>query len=145
VVASSGMVIHNSTIAKFTLPGGKVFSYARGICKEVAREAKFLAPVRTGRLRNSIDSKLGYANQHECEFRVYAGTGHALFVSFGTNGHTVAHGAPPMHLYGSFPGGWLNTQYARFQGAPVRHVDGQIANPYLQTALRAVLVQHGLI
>lgn len=146
MVASSRMFVHESVIARYTLPGGDVWRYVRGISVEVERAAKALAPVRTGRLRDSIHMDPKGSNQHGSNFRVSAGAGHAGFVVRGTAGKLMP-GKRRMVLYGDNPMGWINAKrnYAGYVGMHVKQVDGQLPNPFLQTALRAVLVRHGLI
>jgi hypothetical protein len=139
------MFVHDLVVDRYTLIGGEIWSYTRGLAVEMERAAKALAPVRTGRLRSSISASHTGSNQHGSNFRVNAGAGHAGFVVRGTSGKTVPEDHPGMRLYGSFPGGWLNTPYAPYQGARVRSVRGQWPNPFMQKAMRAVLIRHGLI
>lgn len=133
--------VHDLAIDRYTLPGGEVFSYTRSLAVEMEREAKALAPVRTGALRSSLHAELNGSNRNGTNFRITAGADHALYVVYGTRGKT--HHS--MRLYGENPGGWLNTQYAGYVGHLTWSVRGQLPNPFLQEALHAVLIQHGLI
>lgn len=143
-VTSSRFVVHDRVIDKYTLPGGKVWSYARSISTEVAREARFTAPVRTGRLRESIKSDARGSNRNGTNWRVSASTPYVLYVVHTTAGKTMP-GKKRMVLYGENPMGWINTQYGRYQGQLAKHVQGYLGNDFLQDSLHAVLVRHGLI
>lgn len=145
MATTSRISIDKSKIAAYTLPGGDVFMYTRALAVEMERGAKALVPVRTGALRRSIGTALSGTNGSHVNFRVSAGAGHALFVIHGTRPQIRSRTGKAMRLYGQNPIGWLNTRYAGYQGVLVKHVDGQLPNPFLQEAMHTVLVEHGLI
>ena len=152
-MAESRMFVHDAVIARYTLPGGKVFSYTREITREIEREARATAPVRTGRLRDSIGSSLEGTNQYGVNFKVSAGAGHAQYVVRVTAGKGPTgrwgpygrHGGRLYTLYAEHPGGWLNTRYAPYQYAQVHGFAGYGKNPFMEVALHTVLLAHGLI
>jgi hypothetical protein len=144
VATVSRFVVHDRKIDKFTLPSGKVWRYSRSISTEVAREAKATAPVRTGRLRESIKSDTRGSNRSGTNWRVSAKTPYVKYVVNFTAGKTMP-GRKRMRLYGDNPMGWINTRYGYTAGRLVKHVDGYMGNPFLQDSLHVVLLRHGLI
>lgn len=155
-MASTRMFIHENVIARYTLPGGDIYDYAKDIAREVSAVAKVLAPVRTGDLQRSIKATSAGSNQVGCNFRVGADTPYVKYVVRFTAGKGAlkplyggsrrGSGIGSWSLYAQRPGSWgVKGQYARYQYARVLGFDGYEARTFLQDGLHIVLRMHRLI
>jgi len=156
VATYSRMTVHRGVIARYTLPGGKVYNYNRAISIEIERLAKATCPVRTGQLRASIAAGVVWANQHQTRFEVGASTPYAKYVTKQTFGKGMVKplfggsrrgtGSGKLYtLYGQRPGSWgVKSQYAGYQSAQVFGFDGYAANDFLPDAMHEVFAAHNL-
>lgn len=110
---------------------------ARKIGREIVREAKALAPVKTGRLRASIHmNDPRPVGRWRVEARVTAGAPYSKFVHEGTAAHVIrARNAQVLAFRWDKMGG--RTVFFK----SVQH-PGTKANPFLATAARRVAARH---
>lgn len=124
-------------------PGGSIFSWAKGLEREMVVAGKFYCPVRTHHLQESIK-----AQTSRNQFGVYiymradarsprGGASYAKYVHEGTYGPiTAKNPRNPMvwEGWGRWAGPWKKWV-----------VQGQGATPFLRAGMRDVLRRHHLV
>ena len=127
--------IHDSTILRFTLPGGSVFDFVHGVVKDAAHFARGQAPMRTGELMRSIEARRPTANRpYAVEGRVYAHAHYARYVHEGTTGPIMAKSGGQLRL----------APWGRWPAVYTDSVSGQAPNPFLARGLGMSMAKHGL-
>ncbi|MFD4957390.1 HK97 gp10 family phage protein [Microbacterium sp. NPDC058389] len=129
--------VYDARIAAAFMPGGMVYGQMRSTSRLNRAVAKAKAPVRTGAMRDSIDSDVQASGAFRTTYRVGVGTDHARFVLGGTTG--------PIRPRGEYlrvrpaPNSWY--------GVPVfrRSVRGQAANNFLGESLVSTFALRGLL
>jgi hypothetical protein len=122
------IIIYDSVIASWSLPGGMTWRWARQRAVRIERLAKANVRSRTGELMRSISVEAEGARPNQVIMNVYAGAAHGLWVHEGTTGPITAGGRwMRLPAWGPHP-----TTY-------VKSVRGQRANPFLVDALRVVM------
>lgn len=130
------IVIHESVITSFTLPGGSVFKFVHELSRDTASEARLRAPRRTGELAASIEGRRPVTTKiGGCAARVYAHAHYAMWVHEGTGPVIV----PTHHNYMRLP------PWGRWPLIFAQIVRGQDPQPFLADAMRSTLRRHGLL
>jgi hypothetical protein len=122
------LIIYDTVIKSWSLPGGMTWRWARQRAVRIERLAKGNVHSRSGELAASISVDPEGARPNQVIMNVRAGAEHGLWVHEGTRGPITA-GGKWMHLpaWGPHP-----ATYAK-------SVRGQRANPFLSDALEVVM------
>lgn len=138
--------VDRAAIARLVQPSGMVDRWLRDIALEIMLDAKAAAPMRSGRLRDSIGSDRRGSTATRVTFRVYASVPYAAYVERGTTGPITANLARSPG--GQFTGGrgWLPV--GKSQGhisTYAKSVRGQAAQRFLQRSMEEVLSYHRIL
>ncbi|MCP2636766.1 HK97 gp10 family phage protein [Microbacterium sp. HD4P20] len=138
--------VYDSRIAAAFQPGGMVFGEMRSMSRQNRTIAKANAPVRTGRVRDSIESDVQPSGVFSTTYRVGVGEDYAPFVLGGTSGPITAKRGPRLMMrpapYSHLP---VNPSPGSGGRWPFKSVRGQAANDFLTESLRATFALRGLV
>lgn len=147
---SARIIFNDAAVAGLTgLPSGEVYRWVITAGRAIARDARFNAPKRTGKLSRSISARITRANSTSTRVRITAATEYADYVHNGTGGRaeTIWGDGPNgmMKLYSrpDNPGGAAAAGRIGWYHAWIDVVHGQDANPFLWHALNEWSLEHG--
>jgi hypothetical protein len=131
------VVIYDSVVTAMSQPGGMVWKWANQKSQRTRTTARRLCPVRTGRLRSTVDSFYEGSTRDQVKVGVSAGgpdAPYAKFVIFGTALHDPDRrienrGSVIAHL----------PQHPNHAGTVRNWVTGQDPNDFLTDALEEVM------
>lgn len=124
-MTSAEVVIYDSVITAWSLPGGMVWRWGFQKARRTATLAKANVNSRSGHLAASISAYYEGSDRDSATMGVSADTPYAVYVHEGTQGPIE----PTQHKYLKLqPGGNYALQ-----------VDGQTGNPFLMDALETVI------
>lgn len=123
------IIIYDSVIDSWSLPGGMVWRWARQRAVRIERLAKLNVKSRTGELARSISVSYETAPPKQVTMNVVAGAAHGLWVHEGTRSPIV-----------SLSGGYMVLPpWGPYPMLKKTSVSGQRANPFLADALHEVM------
>lgn len=124
------VVIYDSAITAFVLPGGMVYRYTRRRAEAIEVIAKANAPKRTGDLADSIEASWEDSRRDRVRWAVTAHSEHAVFVHEGTRAVITPNDADLLYVH---------PPWQEWSSRRVRSVSGQPSQPFLADALREVM------
>jgi hypothetical protein len=143
------IIFSDRAVAGLTgLPSGQVYQYMIKSGRAIARDARFNAPKRTGKLSRSISARITRANATSTRVRITAASEYAEFVHEGTGGrgaviHGRGFGAMRLYTRPENSAGASAAGYIMWYGAILWEVTGQEANPFLARALGEWALENG--
>jgi len=136
--AGARVVFSDSAVASITgLPSGEVYQYVQKGGRTIARNARLMAPTRTGRLKRSISSRVTRANATSTRVRVICSVPYAAAVHDGTGGPGKVYRQPGGYLLYTKPynpGGAIASGHAFWINRRIDAFHGQEASPFLLKA-----------
>lgn len=131
--------VYEATIARAFVPGGFIWRETNSLRRENDLMAAIKAPVRTGRLRASIDSEMTVSRPFHSGYSVFTDSDYAPFVLGGTTGP----------IRSSRPGGLMRMRPAPHSwfAFPTLHatVRGQASNNFLGESIVTTFARNRLI
>lgn len=138
------LVLYSSVLFQY---GGKVSRWANTLERNYVRNAKVMAPVRSGELKDGIYGETMKTGSRDYEVHIHSDAEHTLFVLQGTSGPIMSDAAwaaggelPPV---GERQGHFMRLRPGKGHGYSYRHmVSGQDANNFFAKAHRATAARH---
>jgi hypothetical protein len=132
------VVIYDTVVTAMSQPGGMVWKWANQKSQRTRTTARRMCPVRTGRLRSTVDSFYEGSTRDQVKVGVSAGgpeAPYAKFVIFGTAERYIDNRIYPQNGKGLGP----LPASANHKGRYRAWVTGQDANDFLSDALEEVM------
>lgn len=138
------LVLYTNHMFNYT---GKVGRWANTLERNYVRNAKVMAPVRSGELKEGIFGETMKIGPKEYEIHIHSDAEHTLYVLQGTQGPIMSDAAwaaggelPP---WGQRQGHFMSLRPGNGHGHKIRHkVSGQRANNFFGKAHNATARQH---